>query len=109
MASFDFKTEAPEAAISDSNLLFGATSYAAEFPSVFPVSTLRTLLIGGGTLAISPGKTLTVTETLTLTSLGAGQTYTFPAASVGNRTKKHSVLQQRHRVVVAVRCNKQWH
>ena len=50
MASFDFKTEAPEAAISDSNLLFGATSYAAEFPSVFPVSTLRTLLIGGGTL-----------------------------------------------------------
>jgi hypothetical protein len=81
MASFDFKTEAPEAAISDSNLLFGATSYAAEFPSVFPVSTLRTLLIGGGTLAITAGKTLTVTETMTLTALGAGQTFTFPAAS----------------------------
>ena len=81
MASFDFKTEAPEAAISDSNLLFGATSYAAEFPSVFPVSTLRTLLLGGGNLNITAGKTLTVTETLTLTSLAAGQTYTFPSAS----------------------------
>ena len=81
MASFDFKTETPESAISDSNLLFGATSYAAEFPSVFPVSTLRTLLLGGGSLNITAGKTLTVTETLTLTALGAGQTYTFPAAS----------------------------
>lgn len=80
MASFDFKTEAPEVAISDSNLLFGATSYGAIYPSVFPVSTLRTLLIGGGTLAISPSKTLTVTETMTLTALASSQTFTFPAA-----------------------------
>ena len=77
--AFDFKTAPPEAGIVDSNLLFGATSYAAVTPAVFPVSTLRNLLLGGGTLAITPGKTLTVTETMTLTASGSLQTYTFPA------------------------------
>jgi hypothetical protein len=81
MAGFDFKTAPPEAAISDSNLLFGAASYADEFPTVYPVSTLRTLLLGGGTLAITTGKTVTVTETLSLTASAAGQTFTFPSSS----------------------------
>lgn len=78
--AFDFKTATPEAAIVDANLLFGALSFAEPNPSVFPVSTLRTLLLGGGTLAITTGKTFTVTETMTLTALGSSQTYTFPAA-----------------------------
>lgn len=77
--AFDFKSTTPEAAISDSNLLFGAPNYASPDPSVYPVSTLRTLLLGGGSAAISVGKTFTVNETLTLTALAAGQTYTFPA------------------------------
>lgn len=77
--AFDFKTATPEAAISDSNLLFGAVSFGSSNPTVFPVSTLRTLLIGGGTLDIPAGKTFTVSETLTLTALAAGQIYTFPA------------------------------
>lgn len=80
MAAFDFKTATPESAISDSNLLFGAPGFASTDPAVYPVSTLRTLLLGGGNLAITAGKTLTVTETLTLTASAAGQTYTFPAA-----------------------------
>lgn len=78
--AFDFKTATPEAAIADANLLFGALSFSEPNPSVFPVSTLRTLLLGGGTLAITAGKTFTVTETMTLTALGSSQTYTFPAA-----------------------------
>ena len=78
--AFDFKTATPEAAIVDANLLFGALSFAEPNPSVFPVSTLRNLLLGGGSLAITAGKTLTVTETMTLTALGSSQTYTFPAA-----------------------------
>lgn len=78
--AFDFKTATPEAAIVDANLLFGALSFSEPNPSVFPVSTLRTLLLGGGTLAITAGKTFTVTETMTLTALGSSQTYTFPAA-----------------------------
>lgn len=78
--AFDFKTAAPEVAISDSNLLFGAVSFGSVNPTVFSVSTLRDLLIGGGTLSIPAGKTFTVSETLTLTALAAGQTYTFPAA-----------------------------
>lgn len=77
--AFDFKTATPEAGITDSNLLFGASSFAAANPTVYPVSTLRDLLLGGGYLAISSGKTLTVTETMTLTALGSSQTYTFPA------------------------------
>ena len=77
--AFDFKTAAPEAAISDSNLLFGAQSLGSANPTVYPVSTLRTLLIGGGTLDIPIGKTFTVSETLTLTADAAGQTYTFPS------------------------------
>lgn len=81
MSGFDFKTATPEVAISDSNLLFGATSFASQYPTVFPVSTLRTLLLGGGSLNISSSKTLSVTETMTLAALAAGQTYTFPAAS----------------------------
>jgi hypothetical protein len=78
--AFDFKTATPEAAISDSNLLFGAPSYASVNPAVYPVSTLRNLLLGGGSAAIAAGKTLTVSETLTLTASAAGQTYTFPTA-----------------------------
>jgi hypothetical protein len=77
--AFDFKTATPESAISDSNLLFGAASFGSANPTVFPVSTLRTLLIGGGTLVIPTGKTFTVNETMTLTALAAGQTFTFPA------------------------------
>jgi hypothetical protein len=77
--AFDFKTAAPEAAISDSNLLFGAPSYASASPAVYPVSTLRNLLLGGGSAAISSGKTFTVNETLSLTASAAGQTYTFPS------------------------------
>lgn len=80
MASFDFKTATPEVAISPSNLLFGATSFAAANPSVFPVSTLATLLIGGGTLSIASGKTFTVNNTITLNANADGQTYTLPAA-----------------------------
>ena len=79
MASFDFKTATPESAISPSNLLFGATSYAAVNPSVFPVSTLATLLIGNGTLFIASGKTFTVNNTITLTSSADGQTFNFPS------------------------------
>jgi len=78
--AFDFKTATPEAGIVDSNLLFGALSFAEANPTVFPVSTLRSLLLGGGNLAITTGKTLTVTETMTLTALGSSQTFTFPAA-----------------------------
>lgn len=77
--AFDFKTATPEAGIVDSNLLFGALSFAEANPTVFPVSTLRSLLLGGGNLAITTGKTLTVTETMTLTALGSSQTFTFPA------------------------------
>jgi hypothetical protein len=77
--AFDFKAAAPETAISDSNLLFGAPSYASASPAVYPVSTLRNLLLGGGAAAISAGKTFTVTETLSLTASAAGQTYTFPS------------------------------
>lgn len=77
--AFDFKTATPETGIVDSNLLFGALSFGVANPSVFPVSTLRDLLLGGGSLAITSGKTLTVTETMTLTALGSSQTFTFPA------------------------------
>lgn len=78
--AFDLRTFSPQSAISDSNLLFGAPSYVSEEPAVYPVSTLRNLLLGGGSLAITAGKTFTVTETLTLSSGAAGQTYSFPAA-----------------------------
>ena len=78
--AFDFKTATPEAGIVDSNLLLGALSFGEANPTVFPVSTLRSLLLGGGNLAITIGKTLTVTETMTLTALGSSQTFTFPAA-----------------------------
>lgn len=77
--AFDFKTATPEAGIVDSNLLFGALNFNEISPSVFPVSTLRDLFLGGGNLAITAGKTLTVTETMTLTALGSSQTFTFPA------------------------------
>lgn len=79
--AFDLKLFIPETAISDSNLLFGAPSGASFSPAVYQVSALRDLLLGGGNLSIAGGKTLTINETLALTSLGAGQTYTFPAAS----------------------------
>ena len=77
MCSSDLAT--PESGIVDANLLFGADSFSAVNPSVYPVSTLRNLLIGGGSVAVTAGKTFTVTETMTLTALGSSQTYTFPA------------------------------
>jgi microcompartment protein CcmK/EutM len=78
--AFDFKTATPETGIIDTNLLFGAPDFSSPNPAVYPVSTLRNLLLGGGNLAITAGKTLTVTETMTLTASGSSQTYTFPAA-----------------------------
>lgn len=81
MSDFNLKTQSPDASLDDTSLLFGADSQSAASPSVYTVGTVRNHIVGAGSVNVASDKTLTASNTLTLTgtdgstlNVGAGGT-----------------------------------
>lgn len=90
MADINLKTATEDTSLDTDALLFGADSQSASSPSVYKVSTLKTLLLGGGSLAVTSAKTLTASNTLTLTgtdgssvAFGTGGTVLYSGGALG--------------------------
>lgn len=90
MADINLKAAAEDTSLDTDALLFGADSQSASSPSVYKVSTLKTLLLGGGSLSVASGKTLTASNSLTLTgtdgssvAFGAGGTVLYSDGALG--------------------------
>lgn len=86
MANFDFKSAVPvTSGLTDNNFFFGAASQAAATPSIYQNVALRAYLLGTSTstLSIAAGKTLTMTQTLTLPATNGTSGYILSTDGAG--------------------------
>lgn len=83
--TFDFKTATPDTSFTPATgFLFGADGQSELTPAIYSGAVIKAAFIGAGDLSIASGKTLTVSNTLTLTgtdsssvAFGTGGTVTY--------------------------------
>jgi hypothetical protein len=80
MADHDLKTITPDTTPAVGNFVFGADSQSASAPNLWALSDIKTLFIGAGSVSVASGKTLTVSNTLTLAGTDS-TVMTFPGTS----------------------------
>lgn len=83
MSTFDFKAATPvTSGMTDSNFLMGAASQSDSTPTLYQTVAVRTYILGTSTstAAIAAGKTLTVSNSLTLAGTDS-TVMTFPSVS----------------------------